>query len=957
MRPAMTNKSMLLMACNHCQKTIRFKPSLLGKTALCPGCQSSIELSSEGKVSEISFVKSEIETSFGAEGTKKIDSFPRQLRTGASNLKTQTIGGRYELNQLLGKGGFGEVWKAVDSRMDRTVAIKLPRFLPNESKKIERFLREGRAAAQLRHPNIVSVFDAAEWSGQHYLAIEFVDGQPLSKFGVDQELTDLEAAQMISELARALHYAHTRSIVHRDIKPQNIVINVDGRPQILDFGLAKSLAEEVALTTDGTIMGTPAYMSPEQAQGDIKNVGPASDQYSLGATLYWLLTGQAVFSGSPHAVLAQLLSKSPTPPNTLRPNLDVRLNAICLKSIAKLPSDRYASCLEMARDLERYLNDEPVEARPIGVVGRAIRWSKRNRSQATLALTTSVVLVLSTFISVAGYLRSKIMLAESSQLESNAQSTLEEINKTKVEIQSKTELLSQAKYESEKARKQLVEAQQYAEQSQLQLKNVVAENERLQAESKQQLELISKNEMEFVQSKDAASKASKDAEQTAANIAESQGPSDQLYNDSFNAIYSQDFSLAGKILSSVGPKFRNDVWQAQMNVVKRQGKTSIIKVKLADITQKDERRETRYELCGFDTSTKTLQLQQDCLQEGKRIRKYIFLDSQTGDRIGKSLFDLQGQTVYGNNDPSFRINYVNFAFEKAFVDRKFNRMLEIRNHVQYRYWNLKAETDLHLKNASDAEVWEISNQSNRLLRKVPAFVQAVFVRGDGEIIAVAESKNSSYSSRDLGQTKVLRGELQIVSLSTGEVKWELNQEPLFSQVIHPAINNANVQTIDHTVDMMFYPNLLYSDLVVFEYLDSRLQFGLIGIYSLSDLQLKRLVKKTQETANYMVDDPESLLNLSDIELGQIRLPLARKNEHEFSDSYKFANDPTLDRGVISIGGHQIVNIEKFAPANRRYSGVASSGGEQLAFQMESEILIVTLGDADKPSVGKRAGKQ
>lgn len=308
----MSRQVKLETVCESCLKKVRFDSRLLDKVVLCPGCKSSITLTEvvshdESLANETAHSTSlssspadEMETSDGNTAT----TIPTSSTTSDNH---RSVGSRYDLIDCLGKGGFGEVWKAIDRHMNRTVAIKLPRFLPNEHKKIERFLREGRAAAGLRHPNIVSVFDAAESDGQHYLAIEFVDGLPLSKFGSDRRLRHVDAAKMVAELARALDYAHSQKIIHRDIKPQNVVVNSEGRPQILDFGLAKSLADEAALTMDGTVMGTPAYMSPEQARGEIKKIGPASDQYSLGASLYWLLTGQPLFQVHPRLFWFKLL--------------------------------------------------------------------------------------------------------------------------------------------------------------------------------------------------------------------------------------------------------------------------------------------------------------------------------------------------------------------------------------------------------------------------------------------------------------------------------------------------------------------------------------------------------------------------------------------------------------------------------------------------------------------------
>jgi serine/threonine protein kinase len=624
----MSKQEKLETVCDNCRKKVRFDPRLIGKLVLCPNCKSSITLASVAH----SPLFNETLAVGGGSTYAESQIAPSVSKGSSKPSQQQILAGRYDLVNCLGKGGFGEVWEAVDRRMNRTVAIKLPRFLPNEHKKIERFLREGRAAAGLRHPNIVSVFDAAESNGQHYLAIEFVDGRPLSEFGNDKKLSHKAAAKMIAELARALHYAHSQRIIHRDIKPQNIVVNSAGQPQILDFGLAKSLAEETALTLDGTVMGTPAYMSPEQARGDTKNVGTASDQYSLGASLYWLLTGQPLFAGPPAAVLAQVINSSPTRPKLLCADLDDRLNAICLKSIAKLPSDRYASCIEMARDLDRFLNDEVVEARPIGAVGRAIRWANRNRFDAGLAIATSLLLILSTATSLIGYFRSRTLLSEASQLENTAQTTLDDIERTKSELERQTDILNQAKSRSQQAKLQLVQAQQSAEESQSQLKKLVAENEVLQTKSKIQLEFISKNESQSLQINNLVEKTEIETKQAAAKSFATQPQTDRLLERAFSEIERRNFTEAAKRLSDVDPQFRDIRWRAQMNIVKLEGELNIVKKKRTSFKQPNGFSYKTFQLHGIDMTTNTLQLR---LNNNSQVI-YVSVDIETGGQKNTS---------------------------------------------------------------------------------------------------------------------------------------------------------------------------------------------------------------------------------------------------------------------------------------------------------------------------------
>ncbi|MEZ6081734.1 MAG: protein kinase [Pirellulaceae bacterium] len=398
--------------------------------------------------------------------------------------------GRFELVRKLGRGGFGEVWEATDTHLGRQVAIKLPLFPASEKKKIARFLTEGRAAAQLRHPNIVGVFDAGEDDGQHYLAIELVSGKSLYEFAQNKRLTQSDAAQVVAKLAKALHYAHTNGVVHRDIKPQNIVINEDLEPQILDFGLAKILDDDAGLTIDGAVLGTPAFMAPEQARGAKASVGPLSDQYSLGATLFWLLTGRPLFEGPHAAVLAQVVNASPPKPSQFADELDARLEAICLKSVSKLPADRYATCEELARDLERYLQDDVVLARPLGSLGQAIRWAAKNRFDAGLAATVGIVLVSSLTFSVVGWLRASSLAGVSQASEKLVAEKLLELTATEAQMRAELQRLADAKLASERARQEESLAQLAAESARESLQKKVTENEMLAAQAQTQLALV-----------------------------------------------------------------------------------------------------------------------------------------------------------------------------------------------------------------------------------------------------------------------------------------------------------------------------------------------------------------------------------------------------------------------------------------------------------------------------------
>ncbi len=822
-------------------------------------------------------------------------------------------------------------------------------------------MREGRAAAQLRHPNIVSVFDAGELNGQHYLAIEFVSGSPLSELGSNRSYSPQQAAKMIADLARALHYAHSHKIIHRDIKPHNIVLNEKGLPQILDFGLAKSLADKAGLTIDGTVMGTPAYMSPEQARGDLKNVGPASDQYSLGATLYWLLTGQALFSGPPGAVIAQVVSVEPQPPQKFASNLDDRLAAICQKSISKLPSDRYSSCLEMARDLERYLNDEVVQARPIGAVGRAIRWAGRNRFDAGLAIATSLLLILSTVISLIGYTRSRTLLSEASQLENTAQTTLDDIERTKSELERQSDVLSEAKSRSEQAKIQLVLVQRSAEESQAQLKKLVAENEVLQTKSKSQLELISKNEAQSLEINSLAEKTQSEAEQAATRALGVQKQLESIFKSAFTAIDNQDFTGAEKILAAVDPKFRDCRWQLQTNVIKRHGELPFVKKKLADITEKNERNHAKFKLCGLDSSANSLQLQLTYRQAAGNTTKFIFLNTHSGSQLAKSVFDPFPPQHQRSRIITSEISS-SFVCEIAHADPKHRRLLEIRHFEERSPWDSDGNGSRDgWKRSINAEIWEVSSRGNHQLRTVPGQIDAVFVRGDGEIVAIVQQINRLQMNSDEGLGKwQIGGRIQIISLSAGLVEWDITKEASFQQLIRPEYANANFERANHTMNMNSLRGSLYGEYAVFEYSDSRLEHDMIGFYSIRDKQIKRLVsthlKHAQATStasptlHWSDAYAPSLLAYPDEELSQIRLPPKDRNYWWNTEPWVHAGGqwvkPTLSGGVITLGNTPIHRIKETLDGKIVQAWV-SSDGDVVAYLTETELLIVTLGSRDQ----------
>jgi serine/threonine protein kinase len=266
--------------------------------------------------------------------------------------------GRYRILQKLGQGGMATVYLAEDTQLDRKVALKIPQLKEDDrSSTLQRFLREAQAAAKLSHPNICPVHDFGEIGGIHYLSMAYLEGKALSHFLRSRRpVPQRQAALLTRKVALALQEAHARGVVHRDLKPSNIMIDQRKEPIVMDFGLAQRVdTKDIRLTREGVILGTPAYMSPEQAAGEVGLMGPCCDIYSLGVILYEMLTGQLPFEGPLAVVLAQVLTQTPPPPSSLRPDLDPRLEAICQQAMARKPAERFPSMEAFAAALSQYL--------------------------------------------------------------------------------------------------------------------------------------------------------------------------------------------------------------------------------------------------------------------------------------------------------------------------------------------------------------------------------------------------------------------------------------------------------------------------------------------------------------------------------------------------------------------------------------------------------------------------
>jgi TolB-like protein/predicted Ser/Thr protein kinase len=301
--------------------------------------------------------------------------------------------GDYELLEEIGRGGQGVVFRARQKSLNRIVALKVISLGQWASKAhLKRFRLEAEAAARLEHPSIVPIHEVGERDGSCYFSMKFVEGGQLDEVVRRKPRSIRQAAELIAKVARTVHYAHEHGILHRDIKPGNILLDAKGEPHLTDFGLARLVESESSVTQTLDVLGTPSYMAPEQAVGNNAAVSRVTDVYGLGAVLYQLLTGQPPFAGgATYETIRLLLNTEPRQPRLLNPKIDRDLSTICLKCLEKDPKRRYFSALSLAEDLERWLKHEPILARHTGLLARGAKWVRRNPTVAAL-VTLSVAL-------------------------------------------------------------------------------------------------------------------------------------------------------------------------------------------------------------------------------------------------------------------------------------------------------------------------------------------------------------------------------------------------------------------------------------------------------------------------------------------------------------------------------------------------------------------------------------
>jgi serine/threonine protein kinase/Flp pilus assembly protein TadD len=377
----------VIRVCNKCGAKIPDNTT----REVCPACLLETGL---GLLEDESVAAGDLSAGLSVEARRaKADDSTRAADRKKSTRPAGMLGdfGDYELLEEIGRGGQGVVYRAHQKSLNRTVALKVIGLGPwTTETHLRRFRREAEAAASLEHPGIVPIHEVGEQDGQCYFSMKFIEGGQLDEVVKQTPISSRQAAQLIAKVARTVHYAHEHGILHRDIKPGNILLDASGEPLLTDFGLARLVEAESTITRTLEVMGTPSYMAPEQAAGEHTKLSSATDVYGLGAVLYQLLTDHPPFAGgTSYQTIRLLLDTEPRQPRLWNPKIDRDLSIICLKCLEKDPKRRYSSALALAEDLEHWLRHEPIQAKRSGSFTRARKWVQRK--PAIAALITSLV--------------------------------------------------------------------------------------------------------------------------------------------------------------------------------------------------------------------------------------------------------------------------------------------------------------------------------------------------------------------------------------------------------------------------------------------------------------------------------------------------------------------------------------------------------------------------------------